>query len=71
MKDKIYGALKSWTVHFNVWIGIIAAVLPVAQEQLPQLQAVIPANIYAVLFNVVLIGNVLLRFRTSLPLEHK
>jgi len=71
MKAKLLGAIKSLTIWFNTIMGIILAMLPTMLEQLPQLEAYIPPHIYRWLMLLVVVGNVLLRFKTSTALQNK
>lgn len=69
------GMLRSWTLWFN---GILLALLPFASDILlllpqilPEIQPYMPANAYEFMGKVVVIGNILLRFRTTKPLAEK
>lgn len=75
VKDKLRGAKRSLTVWFNAAMGAALLVLPdavsYAVSNLPQIQPYMPDNLYKWLMAVAVVGNFLLRFKTSLPLEHK
>jgi hypothetical protein len=64
-------AHKSLTLWFNGVAGALIAALPFAQEQLPQLQDYVSANVYHYLMAVVVAGNILLRFKTRSALADK
>ena len=64
-------AHKSMTIWFNSIAGAVVVTLPFAQEQLPQLQAYLPANLYHYLMGLVVAGNIVLRFRTHNALADK
>ncbi len=64
-------AHKSLTLWFNGIAAALIAALPLAQEQLPQLQDALPANFYHELMVVVVAGNILLRFKTRSALADK
>lgn len=68
---KFKGASKSLTV----WLNTIAlAALPfidTLQQTLPSLQGSVSGTIYKVLGAVVIVGNILLRFKTNTDLAHK
>lgn len=69
--DKLKGALRSFTVWFN---GLLLAALPlfeVAKEYLPELQTYVTPEVYKWVGLAVVVGNIMLRFRTSMPLEAK
>lgn len=71
IKDKIQGAWRSWTIWFNSMAGALVLGLPMLQETLPQMQAYLPADFFKYAMAVVIGVNILLRFKTSAPLEHK
>lgn len=69
--DKLRKAWRSKTIWFNT---ILLAGLPVfelLQLVLPEMQDYVPANIYKIMGTVAVVGNTVLRFMTSQPLEHK
>lgn len=70
-REKIRGAFKSVTVMVN---ALLLAMLPfyeVLIEQLPQLQPYLPEDVYKKVGVAVVVLNIVLRFRTHKPLEHK
>lgn len=71
MIDKLKGAWRSWTIHFNVWCGMLIGGLPLAQDSFPQLQPYIPADLFQKAMVVLIVGNLLLRFKTTADLAHK
>jgi hypothetical protein len=70
-KSRIAGAKKSLTIWFNSLAGTLAIALPFAQEALPEMQAYLPTNTYQWLMGAVVLGNILLRFKTVSDLAHK
>jgi len=78
IKDKlklIYADfLRSWK-SFTVWVnGVALAVLsglPMAQESFPQLQQYISPNLYKQAMTVLIVANILLRFKTNKALRDK
>ncbi len=70
LKADLSRAHRSWTIWFN-GIGGIAALLPMAQDQFPQLQDYLPANLYHYAAGVLVVGNILLRFKTTKALADK
>ena len=71
-KAHLKGALKSWTVWFNAFMGLFVEIgLPKALETLPLLYGVYPNSIYFTILVVILGGNVLLRFKTNKSLAQK
>lgn len=71
LKDKIRGALRSWTIWANAVFAALLAGLPMLQDSLPALAPFIDPGIYKVLMGVVIAANILLRFRTSVSLAEK
>jgi len=68
----IRGALRSWTIRVNAAIGAIALAVPVIhdnvdviQETLPQLQPYLSDSWYKHVSLVLILANMVLRFRTS------
>lgn len=64
-------AHKSMTIWFNGIMGTIVIALPLAHDQLPQLQDYLPAAIYHYLMGAVVFGNIILRFKTTRALAQK
>lgn len=71
MIDKLNGAWRSWTIHFNVWCGALVSGLPLAQDNFPQLQPYIPAHLFQYGMAALIVGNMVLRFKTNCDLAHK
>ena len=71
LRDDLKGARKSLTIWFNGVFGTLVVCLPLAQDQLPQLQAYLPAGLYHYLMGAVVLGNILLRFKTTKRLADK
>ena len=65
------GAIRSWTIWFNAALASLLGVLPLTVEIIPVLQDYLPASIYQYLALIVVIGNIVLRFRTTQPLSVK
>ncbi len=62
---------KSMTIWFNSVMGAVVVGLPFAQGQLPQLQEYLPASLYHYLMGALIVGNILLRFKTNGALADK
>lgn len=71
MKDKLLGALRSWTIHFNLWMAALIELLPLAKDSFPELQPYLPSNLFQTGMLVLIAGNMMLRFRTKCALESK
>lgn len=56
---------KSKTILFNT-VAAIAAALPQLELSLPLVQAVLPADYYAALSAIVVVGNIILRTVTQM-----
>ena len=64
-------AHKSLTIWFNSVLGVAVVALPYAQEQLPQLQGYLPAGLYHYAMGLLIVGNIVLRFKTTSALADK
>ena len=64
-------AHKSMTIWFNSVMGMVVVALPSAQDQLPQLQEYLPAGMYHYLMGALIVGNIILRFKTTTALAAK
>jgi uncharacterized membrane protein len=65
------GSLKSLTIWFN---GILLALLPFMEylkDSLPQLQEWLGDDLYRTVGLIVVIGNILLRYKTNKPVSEK
>ncbi len=71
LKADIVKAHKSLTIWFNSVMGVLVVALPAAQDSMPQLQDYMPANVYHYAMGVLVVGNILLRFKTSGALADK
>ncbi|MFA6121931.1 MAG: hypothetical protein WCT35_04960 [Sideroxydans sp.] len=61
----------SLTIWFNGIVGGLALAVPEAVAAFPQLQEYVSPEFYKQMMVVLLVGNFLLRFRTSRPLRDK
>ena len=71
MMDTLRGMRKSATMWFN---GLLLAALPVfemAVGLLPELHEFLPDNVYKTMGIVAIVGNALLRLKTTAPLSEK
>ncbi len=64
-------AHKSLTIWFNGVMGVAVVGLPMVQEQMPLLQDYLPANLYHYAMGMLIVGNIILRFRTTTALAEK
>jgi hypothetical protein len=71
MKDKLRGAWRSWTIHFNLWMAALIEGLPLAKQSFPELQPYVPTNVFECGMIVLIVGNMLLRFKTNTCLSAK
>jgi hypothetical protein len=62
---------KSLTIWFNGIVGTIALYLPDVLDLMPQLREYVSEPNYKTWMLVLLIGNALLRFKTTQPLRDK
>ncbi len=71
LRADIVKAHRSLTIWFNSVMGVLVVALPAAQDSMPQLQDFVPANVYHYAMGVLVVGNILLRFKTSGALADK
>ena len=71
MFGKLKNSWKSWTIWFNGLLTTLLFSAPLLQEQLPQLQEYVGADVYKQLMFVAIIGNIFLRFKTNKALDEK
>lgn len=71
MKAYLLGSIKSWTIHFNILMLTLMEFIPYAHDNISELQAYIPDNAYKTLGLILVIGNMLLRFKTNKALDQK
>jgi len=71
LKADLLKAHKSLTIWFNSAMGAIVVALPIAQDNFAQLQDYLPANFYHYAMGAVVVGNIVLRFKTSTSLAGK
>lgn len=69
--QKLKGAKRSLTIWFNGVVSSVALLLPELVAFLPQIKEYLPTNFYGHLLVIALVGNFLIRFRTSSALEDK
>lgn len=62
---------RSWVIRFNAFGAAIITGLPYLQDQWPQLQGLINDRFYHTALTIIILGNMVLRFKTSKPLEQK
>lgn len=65
------GSLKSLTIWFNSVIGVALTIIPILQDTVPQLQDYMTPNAYKITVGILVIGNLLLRLKTTKPLSEK
>lgn len=68
---KVKGARRSFVIWFNALLLALLPVFEMAVSSLPQLREYLPDNVYKWVGLFVVVGNILLRFKTSQPLEQK
>ncbi len=70
-KEKLYGAVKSITIWFNSLILLALPVAEYASLALPQLQEYLGVETYKLVGLIVVVANILLRFKTKESLSEK
>jgi hypothetical protein len=71
LKAKIKGCIRSWTIWFNGVLGTFYAAMPFAKDSFPDLQPYLPSGVYMHILGAIVLVNILLRFKTTHPLEAK
>ena len=71
MKAKLANMHRSITIWFNGVLGTVAVGLPMAQDNFPQLQSYVPEKWYHYMMGALVVGNIMLRFKTSKALEER
>lgn len=76
--NKVIGAFRSKVIWLNAvflamvpWADEIIAKLAQLSTELPALQPYVPDNIYKAVGTIAVIANLILRFKTRVPLEVK
>lgn len=71
MLDKLKGCYKSMTMWFNGLALSFLSLFELFHDSLPELSQYIPDNMYKKVGLGIVVGNLLLRFKTSKPLQDK
>lgn len=71
LKADLAKAHKSLTIWFNGAMGVAVVGLPMAQDSMPQLQDYLSANLYHYAMGALIVGNIILRFKTTSSLAEK
>lgn len=75
LRARVRGAVRSKTVWFNALALALVNQLPqlidYAAQNLPLLQPYLPANHYTTIVGAITITNLILRYKTTHPLEAK
>ena len=71
IKDDLLKIHKSMTIWFNGLMLTLMEVIPFAQDQFPQLQAYVSPNFYKHAMIALVVGNIILRFKTNSKLSNK
>ena len=71
LKKKLANCRKSWTIKFNAIFGSVFYLLPILQTDFPQLRGYIPDDWFKWSMALIIVGNIVLRFKTSSDLADK
>ncbi len=71
LRANLVKAHKSMTIWFNGVMAAAVVALPMLQEQMPQLQEYLPASLYHYGMGALIVGNIVLRFKTNGALAEK
>lgn len=67
--NKLKNAWKSFTIWFNGIMAALVGILPMLQDSLPSIQQYVPDIKWLAV--LVILGNVILRFKTNNSLSDK
>lgn len=70
-RAKFRGAMRSTTIWLNTVALSVLPFIDTIQQTLPGLKDQLPSDIYKALGIVVVVGNILLRFKTNTDLKDK
>lgn len=70
-KKKIYGSYKSLTIWFNAVLLASIPVLEYTKDLLPNLQEYLTPETFKLVGLIVLLANIIIRFKTTTSLEEK
>lgn len=71
MLDKLKGCYKSLVIWFNGLALSFLSLFELFHQSLPELAQYFPENLYKKVGLGIVVGNLLLRFKTAKPLEDK
>lgn len=71
MKNKLRGAWRSATVWFNSTLLAMLPLFEAVKSSVPELQSYLPDSAYKWVGLAVVVGNLLLRFKTNTDLAHR
>ena len=71
IKDDCKQAWKSFTILFNGVVATVAITLPQVISEFPQLQEYMSEPSYKTWMLIMMVGNFILRFKTTKALKHK
>ena len=75
MSDTLRGSLRSLTVWFNAaaagLLAVLPELLPALADAAPSLQPYLGPDVYRYLMLAIVVGNIVLRVRTSTSLADK
>ena len=71
IREDLSKAHKSLTIIFNSLMLSAIEFLPMAKDSFPELQEYLPADIYKQGMLILVVGNIILRFKTQSALRAK
>jgi len=71
LRAKLAKMHKSLTIWFNGITGSLVVLLPFLQDQMPQLNPFLSENFFRYAMGAIVIGNIILRFKTAKSLAEK
>jgi cytochrome b561 len=69
--NQLRGSLKSVTMWFNGILGAAVVALPTLMESFPAMEGYLSHKAYHAMMGAIIVGNILLRVKTSASLAEK
>lgn len=71
VRKDVARAHRSLTIQFNSIMAVITELIPMAADELPKLKEYIPDGFYGKMTIILIVGNILIRFKTNRALRDK
>lgn len=71
VKKDLVRAHRSLTIQFNSAMLAITELIPLAADELPKLREYVPEGFYGKMTILLIVGNIIIRFKTNRALRDK